>query len=164
MIPKSFIQESDTQRAEEVAELKVRVAECVAGCAADWPILFRAESYENPEPPRPEMFVRAARTVVALDDEHLCTTSNLSRITFRPYPSKYEGAWRIEVSFKRNGPCAGSEWYEPAEKLWEAWEKAVACGRCGKARTWHLGLGGIGTCVPFVEDGVVEGTGGFIEP
>src|SRR5271154_5709167 len=50
--------------------------------------------------------------------------SNLSRITFRPYPSKYEGAWRIEVSFKRNGPCAGSEWYEPAEKLWEAWEKA----------------------------------------
>lgn len=37
------------------------------------------------------------------------------------------------------------------------------CGRCGKNRSWHLGLGGMGLCIPFDED--PEGrTGGFIEP
>jgi len=45
------------------------------------------------------------------------------------------------------------------------------CGRegCGKPKTWHLGLGGMGICSPaFKADGTMtradETTGGFIIP
>lgn len=45
------------------------------------------------------------------------------------------------------------------------------CGRegCGKPKTWHLGLGGMGICSPVSEPGVPvsksdERTGGFIIP
>jgi hypothetical protein len=122
-MPNSFRQESDTQRAEAVAALEARAVELAAKQADDWAVsFFSGESYGDAESPRPEMFARAARVAVALCDTRDFTASNLSRVTFRPYPNKYEGAWRIEVSFNRGGPCAGSEWYVSAEKLWEAWE------------------------------------------
>lgn len=39
------------------------------------------------------------------------------------------------------------------------------CARpgCGKPRSWHLGLGGLGVCAPGDLDDVVARTGGFIK-
>jgi len=36
------------------------------------------------------------------------------------------------------------------------------CARCGKPKTWHLGLGGLGMCVPIEQD--PGSNGGFIDP
>ncbi len=114
-MPADFVTESDTQRRESADALQRRAIEYLAQQAYDWPAIFDADN-----DPR-SMFGRAASVASALDDQHDCTPRNLERVTFRPYPNKHQGAWRIEVSFKRHGPCSGKEWYVSEDQLWGAW-------------------------------------------
>jgi hypothetical protein len=85
----------DTQRSEAVAELESQALEIATAVQADnWTVTFSAEARDlDGDPLRPEMFARAARVAVALCDTRDFTVSNLSRVTFRPCPSKHEGVW-----------------------------------------------------------------------
>ena len=119
-MPDDFAAESDLQRQLAVAELRIRAIEYLQQTASEWP--FEVECADDAEPS--DVFKRAARVAVALDDRRECAVHNLKQIRFRPYDCKYEGAWRVEVGFRPHGPWSGKEWYVSSEQLFAAWEKA----------------------------------------
>ncbi|GAC1475687.1 MAG: hypothetical protein PVSMB8_00590 [Vulcanimicrobiaceae bacterium] len=75
-------------------------------------------------PPTPgwESALRVFRATARADDAHRA----VGRITLRRYPSKYEKAWRVEVSFPhRDGFGCGVEFYIHEDELAIDWEKST---------------------------------------
>lgn len=118
MMPEDFAAESDRQRIDAADALRKEADGYLAKGTHEWALEFDVEHSSR------EMFVRAVRVASRLDDLLECTAGNVERVVFRPYPSKHDGAWRIEILFNRVGPWAGKEWYVSEEQLWAAWEKA----------------------------------------
>ena len=116
-MPSSFIAASDMHRLARIRELEQEAARCAATRASDWPVTFKGGE---------AAFDQAIKTAVALDTSSRSTVETLESVTFRPYPSKSEGAWRVEVEFKRGqGMFAGAEWYVSQEQLWATWEASA---------------------------------------
>jgi hypothetical protein len=60
------------------------------------------------------------------------------------------------------GSCRASMLHQDRDNAWyvivtEYKPSGGVCGNCGKAKSWHLGHGGLGMCGPN------EATGGFVE-
>lgn len=116
-MPEDFIAESNRQKEYVIKGLYEQISQYNGMTPNDWPVTFT----ENLSSPRD--FKRAVLIACALDDQFDCKLDNLESVRFRPYPSKYEGAWRIEVSFNRKGPYSGKEWYVNKENLWIEYSK-----------------------------------------
>jgi hypothetical protein len=131
IIPQSFWTESFHQRRETIAALRKRIEELEDARVDEVALEFRHDG----EIPRPEIYAQACRTVAILSDR--VPAEGIGSVTFRPYPSKYEGAWRIEVGYRRGygGIACGAEWYVSDEVLWKAWEEAgIPVGQDGAVR------------------------------
>jgi hypothetical protein len=78
-------------------------------------------------------FLRAVKTAAALDTTGFTDAAlrKIAMVTFRPYPSKSPGFWRIEVTYAKTNlgsyriPYTGAEWYVHEDQLWAAWEAAA---------------------------------------
>lgn len=123
-IPPSLLVEVERQRAAEILDHERRIEKLRAIPLEEWTFDFSDAT---------QRFPQAVGAAVRLDGESVsfqyrCRHDNLERVVFRPYPSKYEGAWRIEVVFTRNNTCSGKEWYVTEEALFRAWNDAALMG------------------------------------
>ena len=55
--------------------------------------------------------------VCLLTSDVIFSAAQVRSVTFRPYPSKYDGAWRVEVCLVGHPQCGGLEFYVSEEKL-----------------------------------------------
>lgn len=124
-MPWSLQMESLHQRRDAIATLRKQIEELETARTGELVIEFRMGEYPDYKPERPEAYAQACRTVAALDNRGV-PAEGIGSVTFRPYPSKYEGAWRIEVGYRRGygGIACGAEWYVSDDALWKAWEEA----------------------------------------
>lgn len=116
MMPDIFRTESDLQRQEAIDELAREAFGYSHESADTWPLTFRASNDAR------LLFRRAAAVAAKLGRDDAAT---IESVTFRPYPSKSPGFWRIEIGLTRGTPYAGAEWYVHEDDLWKAWEETA---------------------------------------
>jgi hypothetical protein len=121
----SFIAESDRQRMAERERRLTQAANLLTTSASDYPVSFELDEDDESTCPR-ETYDRARRVASALavgfdGRPYGYSAESIRRVTFRPYPSKSPGFWRVEVGFVRDFHCAGSEWYVDGSRLFRAW-------------------------------------------
>lgn len=110
--PPSFVVEADNQRYREICGLEEQIEEVRRRKAIEQTLCF--------EPKSP--FWQFALAIVEAHGRGR-TIEKVSIHRSGSLPFEESSNWYVFVQFGRDGGCAGADWYEPDERIFDLWEK-----------------------------------------